>query len=503
MELSRNILEHVDIVEPSLEGNNDIEQIVTKIFRLQRKKQIIPVVCEDMYEYEDPETGIRQSLHSYIVERILGSLQTGTKVKLTEMELDEIVNGGYFGMSMLESKLGMSLYDRIYDCVFDDNGSVNNSIRLKKEVLEYFKSRSPQLIITTSCFPILEKELADTKDYQSYWYKKNNKNESTIGDDCVYHLFGKADDSYAEWGYNERQILYFLRSFYSESYTFKNLSVPLNSKTLLFLGNNAPDWLFRFILAPIYSPINNNIRDLYNSDKGYYLGASKPKEDTSLHQFLHDISFDSEKQLVEVLNRIVEKNGQQDSLVAPNDNSSQFDFFINHASEDKENVKLLVDLLRRKGFKVWVDYEHIKIGAYWADIIEGLRNSRFFMPFVTESYILKIPPKGDDIQQTKKQFETGDLHVNEEDALTLKKKGLEGVTIELLLAEQCVSENQSIPLLKMGSELYGNKITMEYIERMGEKKSLPSKLFYGVQMYYFDPQNIEDFSLDLDYLKRK
>ena len=456
-----------------------------------------------MYEYEDPDTEIRQSLHSYIVERILGSLQSGTRVKLTQIELDGIVNGGYFGMSLLESKLGMNLYDRIYDYVFDDNGAVYNSIRIKKEVLEYFKSRPPQLIITTSCFPILEKELADTKEYQSYWYNKNDKNDSAIGDACIYHLFGKADDSYEGWGYDERQILYYLRSFYSESYTFKNLSVPLNSKTLLFLGNNAPDWLFRFILAPIYSPINNNVRDLYNSDKGYYLGPLKHKEETSLHQFLHDISFDSEKQLVEVLNRIVEKNGQQGNLVAPNDDSSQFDFFINHASEDEGNVKPLVDLLRRKGFKVWVDYEHLQHGQYWDEILKGLRDSRFFMPFVTESYLIKIP-LDDVMQQTKKQFETGKLNVTGEVALTLnKKEGLSGVAVELLLAEQCISENRSIPLLKKGSVFYWEPITMERIEKWGEKKSLPSKLFYGVQMYVFDPQDVEDFRLDLDYFKRK
>ena len=67
-----------------------------------------------------------------------------------------------------------------------------------------------------------------------------------------------------------------------------------------------------------------------------------------------------------------------------------FDVFLSHASEDKDHVRKLNDALTDKGVKVFFDESSIK----WGDSIvekvnHGLLKSRFFMPYLTETFSRK------------------------------------------------------------------------------------------------------------------
>lgn len=72
------------------------------------------------------------------------------------------------------------------------------------------------------------------------------------------------------------------------------------------------------------------------------------------------------------------------------DMKKEFDVFLSHASEDKEHVRKLNDALVNKGVKVFFDESSIK----WGDSIvekvnHGLLKSRFFMPYLTETFAKK------------------------------------------------------------------------------------------------------------------
>lgn len=72
------------------------------------------------------------------------------------------------------------------------------------------------------------------------------------------------------------------------------------------------------------------------------------------------------------------------------DMRKEFDVFLSHASEDKEHVRKLNDALVNKGVKVFFDESSIK----WGDSIvekvnHGLLKSRFFMPYLTETFSKK------------------------------------------------------------------------------------------------------------------
>lgn len=92
------------INEPFTKESLSIEELAEDIKRLILCKKMVPVVCEDMFEYANPDTGERQSLQSFIVEQIV--TKHPINVLYTETEIQEMLNQGYSGMSLLYRKYG-------------------------------------------------------------------------------------------------------------------------------------------------------------------------------------------------------------------------------------------------------------------------------------------------------------------------------------------------------------------------------------------------------------
>lgn len=69
----------------------------------------------------------------------------------------------------------------------------------------------------------------------------------------------------------------------------------------------------------------------------------------------------------------------------------QYDFFISHASEDKEDiVRSLADHLKENGFSVWYDEFELKIGDSLRKKIDaGLINSRYGIVIISPSFVKK------------------------------------------------------------------------------------------------------------------
>lgn len=73
------------------------------------------------------------------------------------------------------------------------------------------------------------------------------------------------------------------------------------------------------------------------------------------------------------------------------DTEPEYDVFISHASEDKDEVvRPLANSLRDKGIKVWYDEFEMKIGdSLRRKIDKGLANSRFGIVVVSKDFIKK------------------------------------------------------------------------------------------------------------------
>lgn len=488
-----------------------------------KSKDLIPVICEDMYEYEDPETHKRQSLRSHIIWDVFSSLHA-KGMTFSQKEFKDIATGSYYGIQLLEEKLhGRQVYPEVFKSVIDfASHKVREGICLKKEVEEFLQLGDFPLIITTSCFPILEEKALTSYNYIPFWYtlqsnengkknddKKDTDTQPTISElpsKCIYHIFGEANFSRAEWGYNDRRVLEYLKSACSSEFAMEKLTSYISNKkkVLLFLGNDAPDWLFRFILTPIYG------RNVYEIGTDYYIAEKKVHDEERLDHFLRDIHFEKESKLIDVLTKVnlsLRKHKNANIVTVPpvKGHSKQYDFFISHASEDNEMVKKLVKKLNDHGItQIWVDYEKIKSGTYWKKIIDGIRNSAYFIPIVTEHFIAKTQGFKEQTMALEKANLTSITF--EAEAVRNLNDYLDGVQVELLLASKHFTDTYpnpdstySLPILQKGCTFHDFPVDTEKVEDLGQRQRLPRNLFRGKQIKVIDFNEEDLRSLDLDW----
>ena len=83
------------------------------------------------------------------------------------------------------------------------------------------------------------------------------------------------------------------------------------------------------------------------------------------------------------------------TLTSQGDSASSYDFFICHASEDKEDfVRELAGVLRASGATVWYDEFTLRIGSRLRrEIDRGLVNSKFGIVIVSEHFFAKEWPQ--------------------------------------------------------------------------------------------------------------
>lgn len=82
---------------------------------------------------------------------------------------------------------------------------------------------------------------------------------------------------------------------------------------------------------------------------------------------------------------------EKNLFVADREEGKQYDVFISHASEDKEEVvRPLAIALQAKGVRVWYDEFEMRIGdSLRRKIDQGLANSRFGIVVISRSFIKK------------------------------------------------------------------------------------------------------------------
>lgn len=499
------------IKESDICSMQDIENTAKRIVKLQRIGQLVPVICEDMYEYED-QAGNRQSLHSYMVEKII---KDNNNIRLTRQELTDVITESYYGNQVIEEKMGKKIWNKLYDTVFDFDDNIKDGICLKKEVEDFLRAGNFPLIITTSCFPILESRLKDFQ-YTSVWYKLFDRATGSLPENCIYHFFGQANAGNPNWGYNDNMLLQFLCSAYSKDTAPLNLTSYIantnSRRTLFFIGNDAPDWLFRFMLTPMFGG------DVYAEGKnreenGFYMNEKHCKDAESLDHFLKDTNFVKESRVTNILNRVTEIFNKTNSRPQSKEpHGKRYDFFISHASEDTDLALKLKEVLNSHGIKAWVDESNkLKMdGPYWQRIIDAMNASAYFMPVISRKFMYKTKDEKDRSEAFKK-LHIKEMAIDAELAKKLSDEMKAGVPVELLLAEKIQKNNPqyvySVPVIQKGCKVMGSIIDTSFVEeRAKDSNLLPSNLFYGQQIFELELDaegNIASFELDWNRYKFK
>ena len=132
-------------------------------------------------------------------------------------------------------------------------------------------------------------------------------------------------------------------------------------------------------------------QDLRKAEQTEMKNQNKQQED---FQRRLQREFDNQKiQMNTLINQSSQSNDTQElknlSL------NKQFDFFISHASEDKDDiVRDLAEGLIETGFKVWYDEFELKIGDSLRKRIDaGLANSRYGIIIISPSFVKKNWPE--------------------------------------------------------------------------------------------------------------
>lgn len=439
---------------------------------------IVPVIGENCFLYQEP-SGESIPLQSFVVDKL--TADKGVSPELVE----KMKSSGYYGLSLL-IKYGYSskkAFRSDYSNLIKRN---EGRIHLKETVKRFLDTFKFPVIITTSCFGLIEKKLST--HYDSAIYQPSVRNGKVITDDSriVYHIFGLLQAGTAAVT-DENEMLMFLHDLHGEGAS--DLKSYINSdrkKALFIIGSNLPDWLFRFFLYPM--------KGIEKEQDGYFLSTSEKIED-SLVYFLNSLSYEyaEESEIYSVLSEAVALNPSPETDNQEEDrkpHGMKYDIFLSYASENERMVREIKERLEQKfGLKVWFDKKNIPDGDYVDRIIDGINHSAYFMPIVTKEYIekhhtLNNPPQG--LEEI------------------VGNSRIEFVQKETLYAALCREKDKgrkvySLPIVKEEPVGYGLQLNPGLIEQRYVGDRLPPTLFLHQQMFAYDKM----FNGDIDWSRYK
>lgn len=136
--------------------------------------------------------------------------------------------------------------------------------------------------------------------------------------------------------------------------------------------------------SPVKIPIPNSGRWIVTIDLGGYAGTVSSSVKV-LPGILPEIKNESLKSVPSLLLDRSMSFGDHDEI------ERDYDVFISHASEDKDDVvRPLAVLLKDKGLRVWYDEFELRIGdSLRRKIDKGLANSKFGIVVLSKSFINK------------------------------------------------------------------------------------------------------------------
>lgn len=456
---------------------------------------IIPVICDDMFEYFD-ENGRVCSLNEYMFSLLSEQYDDCDEKLFKEKNI-------YYAISYLEGVNETSVDRFLHNAL--SAAIENNNIRLKGVVREFLITGTFPIVITTFGFTLLEDifRKETNKLIFSEWYSIAQRNDLPIiakgNRIIVYHLFG-GKTPYS-WVYNEQTLLKFMHKLHDGDYSAKNLSNYLcrNNKKLLILGSTFPDWLFRFLIYPIYE-------EKIGITDGYWLSLNSIDDELEFflarNKYHGKMDLRNMNQIDSILNNAIIRNKVDGQI----DASKEYKIFISYKrdNESVENAKILnrvIDILKKQG-QVWLDVSNVADGGnpYWANIKRAIMcDCNLFVPIVTNKYIKEFTMLNDWTELKTEQCKQAEGD-NANDTEVIQH--LKPVVREAYYAIKAKSIRDSgdtpikfCPIVIVDEEIQN----AGYVEKMIREKTgginMPSDIFGERTMIEHDDNNPQEFNL--------
>ena len=356
-------------------------EIVNSLFKY--KDILVPIIGEEMFVYVNEEN-IEIPLQNYIVDYFkdkIGFDSDDEAIYGTEENLlEEMKTQGYYGMTLLYNHFSASrsLTNAFKEALATFYEINHERIHLKKIVKRFLLQSHYPLVITTSPFVTIEKDLHYSS---SIFFDAQIGSDDTIieSETCVYHLFGPKKtigvDYYTslqtgDYVTNENELLTFLHAINKNRPA--KLAEYLQHKFLLVLGCCLPNWFFRFLLYPIR-----------NTGKVFLINNEMTSK--KMNYYLHCIGYTKSCDLDGILRSLTER------MELEVQESYECSVFLSIAYEDMESASIFKEMMESEfHIKVWVFSEEIISGNSKLKIKEKFQKSKYFVPFITDNYIRKI-----------------------------------------------------------------------------------------------------------------
>lgn len=456
---------------------------------------IIPIICDDMFEYFD-ENGRVCSLNEYMFSLLSEQYDDCDEKLFKEKNI-------YYAISYLENINETSVEQFLHNAL--STAIENGNIRLKGIVKDFLAAGIFPIVITTFGFTLLEDIFRKETNKQifSEWYSIAQRNDLPIivkeNRIIVYHLFG-GETPYS-WVYNEQTLLKFMHKLHDGDYGAKNLSNYLcrNNKKLLILGSTFPDWLFRFLIYPIYE-------EKIGITDGYWLSLNSIDDELEFflarNKYHGKMNLQNMNQIDSILNNAIIRNKVDGQINA----SKEYKIFVSYKrdNESDENAKILnrvIGILKKQG-QVWLDVSNVADGGnpYWANIKRAIMcDCNLFIPLVTRKYIKEFTMLNDwnelKVEQCK-QAEGDDA--NDTEVI----QHLKPVVREAYYAIKAKSVRGSsdtpikfCPIVVVDGEIQNAGHVEKIIREKTEGINMPSDIFLERTMVEHDDNNPKEFNL--------
>ena len=295
----------------------------------------------------------------------------------------------------------------------------NNATKLRPSSLlkRILSIKQFPFVITTSFLPIVEvamSEIWKDRKVKTMVFSNNPATtrlkgvgdigkESDISTPTVYYMFGKACNSAHRFVVTDTDMLCFCSAWLSNESRPPVLSNVLKDKYLLVLGNNYPDWLFRFIWYSMN--LTENSVSPFSKTQGMMVND---KADDNLIKFLNRLDTFTQKDPLFVVDKIEHKLKEREQEIEAHrfdKPQKDCDVFISYSRLDYKAAEALYESLTSKGLNVWYDKMKLKSGSDWMDEIEkAIDTSRLFIPILTDNTL----NDGNDYHVYRKEWKIAD-----------------------------------------------------------------------------------------------
>lgn len=357
---------------------NDIDCIVEMI--QNENHQIVPVIGADVFYVKqgDEEILLYDFIFRQLVERFFEPEdQERVLRKCTGSQLRRMKELQKLLVRFGKQQRGKT--PSLYSCValLMKSPDIRKLIKLRDSVKDFLQYGNFPLIITTCYADLLEKLLiaphGQRYQHVGYYCQATQDIQSPLIDSTIFHLFG-ISESGQEPMITEDDFLKYLHFLHYTSAP-GNLKLYLQSRTVLALGCNIPDWAFRFIL---HSLMETGGR--IGARTNLLGGAVKRDIEQEFEEFLEDIGFLSGDDIDLILKPL------NDAIKRPS-------LFLSYSAKESTNEWDGIQTIRKKlepYYTVWFFPEQSKKEygeEYWELIRNGLKECDVFLAVVTQGMI--------------------------------------------------------------------------------------------------------------------